>query len=104
LPLPLLLLTRLFAHERSDRVSHALELSAAYRGTALMLGDVVEADDAYTGAHSRNVVDLAVSVADRRGLDARSRQLAELTATHHDVGKIKIPKTIIHKEGPRTVE
>ncbi len=104
LPVPLLLLTRLFAHERSDRVSHALELSAAYRGTALLLGDVVEADDAYTGAHSRNVVDLAVAVADRLGLDARSRHLAELTALLHDVGKIKIPKAIINKEGPPTAE
>ena len=104
LPLPLLLLTRLFAHERSDRVSHALELSAAYRGTAFLLGDVVEADDAYTGTHSRNVVDLAVAVADHLGLDARSRHLAELTALLHDVGKIRIPKTIINKEGPLTAE
>ena len=104
LPLPLLLLTRLFAHERSDRVSHALELSAAYRGTAFLLGDVVEADDAYTGAHSRSVVDLAVAVADHLGLDARSRHLAELTALLHDVGKIRIPKTIINKEGPLTAE
>ena len=48
----------MFAHERADRVSQALELSAAYRGTAFLLGDVVEADDAYTGAHSRDVVEL----------------------------------------------
>jgi HD-GYP domain-containing protein (c-di-GMP phosphodiesterase class II) len=104
LPLPLLLLTRLFAHERSDRVSHALELSAAYRGTALLLGDVVEADDAYTGTHSRNVVDIAVAVADNLALDARSRHLTELTALLHDVGKIRIPKAIINKEGPLTAE
>jgi HD-GYP domain-containing protein (c-di-GMP phosphodiesterase class II) len=104
LPLPLLLLTRLFANERSDRVSHALELSAAYRGTALLLGDVVEADDAYTGAHSRNVVNLAVAVADHIALDARSRHLAELTALLHDVGKIRIPKTILNKKGPLTAE
>jgi HD-GYP domain-containing protein (c-di-GMP phosphodiesterase class II) len=104
LPLPLLLLTRLFAHERSDRVSHALELSAAYRGTAFLLGDVVEADDAYTGAHSRNVVELAVAVADHLRLDARSRHLTELTALLHDVGKIRVPKTIINKEGLLTAE
>jgi HD-GYP domain-containing protein (c-di-GMP phosphodiesterase class II) len=104
LPLPLLLLTRLFAHERTDRVSHALELSAAYRGTAFLLGDVVEADDEYTGAHSRDVVELSVGVADRLGLDARSRHLTELTALLHDVGKIRIPKTIINKPGPLTPE
>jgi HD-GYP domain-containing protein (c-di-GMP phosphodiesterase class II) len=104
LPLPLLLLTRLFAHERADRLSHALELSAAYRGTAFLLGDVVEADDAYTGAHSRDVVDLSVAVADHLHLDARSRHLTELTALLHDIGKIRIPNTIINKPGPLTTE
>jgi HD-GYP domain-containing protein (c-di-GMP phosphodiesterase class II) len=104
LPLPLLLLTRLFAHERADRLTQALELSAAYRGTALLLGDVVEADDAYTGAHSHDVVELSVGVADRLGLDARSRHLTELTALLHDVGKIKVPNAIINKNGPLTPE
>jgi HD-GYP domain-containing protein (c-di-GMP phosphodiesterase class II) len=102
LSLPLLLLTRLFAQERAERLSHTLELSTAYRGTAFLLGDVVEADDAYTGAHSRGVVDLAIAVADDLGLDARSRHLTELTALLHDVGKIGIPKTIINKKGPLT--
>jgi len=75
LPLSLLLITRLFARERADRLSNALELSAAYRGTAFLLGDVVEADDAYTGAHSRDVVELSVAVADKLGVNGRSRQL-----------------------------
>lgn len=102
LPLPLLLLTRLFAQERAERLSHTLELSAAYRGTAFLLGDVVEADDAYTGEHSRGVVELAIAVSDHLSLDARSRHLTELTALLHDVGKIKIPKAIINKTGPLT--
>jgi HD-GYP domain-containing protein (c-di-GMP phosphodiesterase class II) len=104
LALPLLLMTRLFARERTDRLSHALELSAAYRGTAFLLGDVVAADDAYTGAHSREVVRLTVGVSDYLGLDARSRHLAELTALLHDVGKITVPKEIINKAGPLTGE
>ena len=104
LPLPLLLLTRLFANERADRLSQTLELSAAYRGTAFLLGDVVQADDAYTGAHSRDVVELSVAVADHLGLDARARHLAELTALLHDVGKIKVPNGIINKTGPLTDE
>ena len=104
LPLPLLLLIRSFAHERADRLTQALELSAAYRGTALILGDVIEADDAYTGEHSREVVDLVVAVADHLRLDSRSKNLAELTALLHDVGKIKIPHEIINKNGPLTPE
>jgi HD-GYP domain-containing protein (c-di-GMP phosphodiesterase class II) len=104
LPLPLLLLARFFAKERVDRLSHALELSAAYRGTAFLLGNVVEADDAYTGEHSRDVVELTASVAEHLNLDSRLRHLAELTALLHDVGKIKIPNSIINKEGPLTEE
>jgi HD-GYP domain-containing protein (c-di-GMP phosphodiesterase class II) len=104
LPFPLLLLTRLFAKERAERLSHLLELSAAYRGTALLLGDVVEADDAYTGAHSRDVVELSVAVADSLGLDRRARHLTELTALLHDVGKIVIPDEVLNKEGPFTRE
>jgi HD-GYP domain-containing protein (c-di-GMP phosphodiesterase class II) len=102
LPIPLLLITRLSARERADRLSHLLELSAAYRGTAFLLGDVLEADDAYTGAHSRDVVELSLAVADRLGLVSRERKLTELTALLHDVGKISIPKEIINKNGPLT--
>jgi HD-GYP domain-containing protein (c-di-GMP phosphodiesterase class II) len=100
LVLPLLGLLAEFAHERRARMDHALELSHAYRGTALLLGDVVEADDAYTGSHSRDVVSLVLGVCDRLGLGARERRDAEFAALLHDVGKIKIPSEIINKPGP----
>ena len=97
LALPLLALLAEFAHERRARIDHALELSNAYRGTALLLGDVVEADDAYTGSHSRDVVSLVLAVCDGLGLNARERRDAEFAALLHDVGKIKIPSEIINK-------
>ena len=100
LVLPLVGLLRHFGHERRRRIDHALELSDAYRGTAFLLGDVVEADDAYTGSHSRHVVDLVLAVADELGLDADERRDAEFTALLHDVGKIRIPASIINKAGP----
>jgi HD-GYP domain-containing protein (c-di-GMP phosphodiesterase class II) len=97
LVLPLLALLAEFARERRARIDHALELGHAYRGTALLLGDVVEADDAYTGSHSRDVVSLVLDVCDRLRLDARERRDAEFAALLHDVGKIKIPSEIINK-------
>jgi HD-GYP domain-containing protein (c-di-GMP phosphodiesterase class II) len=100
LALPLVGLLSLFARERGQRIDAALELGHAYRGTALLLGDVVEADDAYTGEHSRDVVSLTVQVCERLGLDARQRRTAEFTALLHDVGKIRIPGEIINKAGP----
>ncbi|MFL6028740.1 MAG: HD-GYP domain-containing protein [Gaiellaceae bacterium] len=104
LVLPLLALLAEFARERRARIDHALELSHAYRGTALLLGDVVEADDAYTGSHSRDVVSLVLDVSDRLGLGSRERRDAEFAALLHDVGKIKIPGEIINKPGKLTDE
>ncbi len=100
LVLPLVGLLAIFARERSVGIDHALELSHAYRGTAFLLGDVVEADDAYTGTHSRDVLTLVLDVCDRLGLEARDRRDAEFAALLHDVGKIRIPDEIINKPGP----
>jgi HD-GYP domain-containing protein (c-di-GMP phosphodiesterase class II) len=98
--LPLVGLLAILAREREQRIDAALELGHAYRGTAFLLGDVVEADDAYTGEHSRDVVSLTLEVADRFGLSARERRNAEFVALLHDVGKIRIPASIINKAGP----
>jgi HD-GYP domain-containing protein (c-di-GMP phosphodiesterase class II) len=80
LVLPLAVLLRGFAADRRGRIEHALELSRTYRGTALLLGDVVEDDDAYTGEHTRGVVALALRVADRLGLGEEDRRLVEFGA------------------------
>jgi putative nucleotidyltransferase with HDIG domain len=102
LVLPLLGLLALFAQQRKIGIDRALELSHAYRGTAFLLGDVVEADDSYTGNHCKDVVDLVVAVAKRLGVDARGLRDAEFSALLHDVGKIRIPKELINKPGALT--
>jgi HD-GYP domain-containing protein (c-di-GMP phosphodiesterase class II) len=102
LALPLLGLIAIFAREREVRIDRTLELSNAYRGTAFLLGDVVEADNAYTGSHSRDVVQLVMGVCDRLDLDESTRQKAEFVALLHDIGKITIPSEIINKRGPLT--
>jgi putative nucleotidyltransferase with HDIG domain len=100
LVLPLVALFAAFAREREARIDHALELSQAYKGTALLLGDVIEADDQYTGDHTQDVVELTLLVADRLGVDDETRRGAEFGALLHDVGKIRIPDAIINKPGP----
>jgi putative nucleotidyltransferase with HDIG domain len=99
LVLPLLGLIAVFARERQARIEHALELGRAYRGTTLLLSDVLEADDEYTGSHSWGVVTLALRVADAMGLDAHQRRNVEFGALLHDIGKIAVPKEIINKPG-----
>jgi HD-GYP domain-containing protein (c-di-GMP phosphodiesterase class II) len=66
---------------------------------ALVLGDVVDADDGYTGEHSRGVVALALEVGERLGLDATQLPNLEFGALLHDVGKVAIPQEIINKPG-----
>ena len=100
LVMPLIGLLWLFARERSWRIDHAIELSGAYRGTALLLGNVLEYDHNYTGAHSRDVVELALAVGKRLALSPAQLRNLEFGALLHDVGKITVPKAIINKPGP----
>jgi putative nucleotidyltransferase with HDIG domain len=96
---PLLAVMAIFARERQARLSAIVDLMNAYHGTALVLADVVEADDSYTGQHSQTVVQLAGEVGPRMGLDADSFRNLEFGALLHDVGKVAIPKEIINKPG-----
>jgi HD-GYP domain-containing protein (c-di-GMP phosphodiesterase class II) len=99
LTLPLIAMLALLARERRQRLDFGLALSTAYRGTATLLGYVVETDDQYTGAHSRDVVDLSRSTAAALGLAASQRRAVEFAAMLHDVGKIYVPKEILNKPG-----
>jgi putative nucleotidyltransferase with HDIG domain len=95
--LPLLGVFAVFARERRARLESLVELKNAYHGTALVLGDVVEADDGYTGEHCKSVVALALQVGEHLGLAADRLRDLEFGALLHDVGKIAIPKDIINK-------
>jgi putative nucleotidyltransferase with HDIG domain len=100
---PLMGLLAVFARERRQRIEHALALSHAYRGTALLMSDLLEADDAYTGGeHSHGVVALALAVGDALGLEGRDRRNLEFGALLHDIGKIRVADEIINKPGKLT--
>jgi putative nucleotidyltransferase with HDIG domain len=96
---PLFGVLRWLSKERRARLEQLVELNDAYRGTALLLGDVVEADDSYTGEHCKDVVRLALDVARRLGLDLNKQRHVEFAALLHDVGKIAVPKDIVNKPG-----
>ncbi|HEX8741699.1 MAG TPA: HD-GYP domain-containing protein [Thermoleophilaceae bacterium] len=101
---PFFLLMQLFSDERRERYAAALELNQAYRGTVMVLSDVVEAEDNYTASHCRSVVELAAAVADELGMGYEKRQELEIAALLHDVGKIAIPNEILNKPAKLTDE
>jgi HD-GYP domain-containing protein (c-di-GMP phosphodiesterase class II) len=100
---PLVWLLQVFSEDRQERYAAALELHRAYRGTVMLLSDVIEYDDKYTAEHSRCVVDLVHAVADEMGIDTERRQELEFAALLHDIGKITIPKPILNKPSALTV-
>ena len=99
---PLVWLLEILSRDRRERYTAALELQRAYRGTVMLLADVVEFDDQYTADHSRSVVELVHATADELGVDRSRRQELEFAALLHDVGKIAIPKEILNKPAALT--
>ena len=93
-------LMQLFSQDRAERYSKSLELHRAYRGTVMLLSEVVEYDDPYTAHHSRSIVEMVDAVATEMELPESDRQSLEFAALLHDVGKIAIPKEILNKPGP----
>ncbi|MEJ7789552.1 MAG: HD-GYP domain-containing protein [Thermoleophilaceae bacterium] len=94
---PLVWLLDVFSRDREARYAATLELQRAYRGTVMLLSDVVEFEDPYTAQHSRSIVDLVQVVAEEMGFSQDKRQELEFGALLHDVGKIAIPKEILNK-------
>ena len=101
---PLFWLLQVFSRERAERYTAMVELNQAYRGTVMVLADVVEVEDDYTAHHCRSVVEIATAVADELGLGYEEKQELEIAALLHDVGKIRIPTEILNKPSRLTDE
>jgi HD-GYP domain-containing protein (c-di-GMP phosphodiesterase class II) len=86
------------------RAELAAEVEATVTNTLGTLIDVLEAKDAYTAQHARDVVDLSERVARRLGVGDRELRDVHYTAILHDIGKIAIPSEILRKPGKLTFE
>ncbi len=83
-----------FEHEeRAQRI---------YRETLASLSNALEAKDAVTSHHTEEVVRLAVAVAAELGLDLEAVRNVELGAVLHDIGKVRVPESILNKPGKLT--
>jgi hypothetical protein len=87
--------------QQLERIAHDMELQAA-AGSALITA--LGARDAYTADHSRAVVDHAVAVARRLGLNEAEVTNVKHVALLHDIGKLSVPDAILTKAGPLTDE
>jgi putative nucleotidyltransferase with HDIG domain len=79
---------------------HAENAQQLYRETLASLSNALEAKDQYTSEHTEEVVRLAVSVAAELDLELELVRHVELGAVLHDIGKVRVPESILNKSGP----
>ncbi len=65
----------------------------------LTLAKVFDARDPYVGGHAAQVAAYAVAIAKELGLPAEHVQIIQQCGYLHDIGKIAIPESILHKPG-----
>ena len=65
---------------------------------------VADTHDGKTSAHAHRLVTLTEATARRLGRSEEEIHLVRLAALFHDLGKIGIPDSILHKQGPLTEE
>jgi HD-GYP domain-containing protein (c-di-GMP phosphodiesterase class II) len=77
-------------------------LDAGLRIQAERLGGMLDRRDDYTASHSEAIVTTARAVGKRFGLPPAALAEIELAALLHDIGKVRVPDSILNKPGPLT--
>ncbi|RMF48653.1 MAG: GAF domain-containing protein [Anaerolineae bacterium] len=80
------------------------ELRIAYDATIEGWAKALELRDNETKGHSDRVTDMTVQLAGLMGFDAEQLTYVRWGALLHDIGKMGIPDSILHKPGPLTDE
>ncbi|EMW0564844.1 TPA: HD domain-containing protein [Vibrio parahaemolyticus] len=65
----------------------------------LFLARIVDAKSPFTYQHSQKVAELARYLASKLGLDEHDQEMLFIAGLVHDIGKLKTPDEILHKEG-----
>lgn len=86
---------------QQDRLSaYAAELEDAYVSTVKVLSAAIDARDPYTLGHSTRVAELARKIGESLGFSHEELEDLEVASLFHDVGKLKTPDALLHKDGP----
>jgi putative nucleotidyltransferase with HDIG domain len=86
---------------RELRVSRA-RLAEAYEATLEGWARALDLRDRETEGHTRRVTEMAVALAASMGLDEDALLHLRRGALLHDIGKMGVPDSILHKPGPLT--
>ncbi len=73
-----------------------------FYSTIMVLADLVEVRDTYTGGHTRRVTEYSFLLATQLDIPAKELHLIRMGTPLHDIGKIGIPDDILNKPGKLT--
>jgi putative two-component system response regulator len=76
-----------------------LEIQEMLHGSICSMALMVEIRDPYTAGHQQRVAQLACAIAAKMGLSARVIEGIRIAGILHDVGKIRIPVSILNRTG-----
>jgi len=89
--------------EKTEQLRAAFEeLEITYNQTLIALTTALDARDRETEGHSVRVTRMSMILAEKLGLSDKQLKLLERGALLHDIGKIGISDTILHKPGKLT--
>ncbi len=91
----------------NDWIAEGAEQQLDYKllkNLAIMFANVVDAKSEFTSEHTYGVAALARFIAQLYGLDEAGQNKVELAAFFHDLGKLRVPDEILHKNGKLTEE
>ena len=77
----------------------AAALEAAYLAVVREWGREIESSDRYIFGHCERVAGMAVAVGRALGFDEREERALLLGGYLHDVGKVRVPREILNKQG-----
>ena len=80
------------------------EQQKVYMNTIHALVSAIEASDSYTRGHSERVTRYSLELAKKLGLPSERMKIIERAAILHDIGKIGIDLSLLHKEGKLSPE
>ncbi len=95
-------MARIITSQKNTLQKYTKEIEVSFVSTIRVLSAAIDARDRCTLGHSERVAHLSILLGKRLGLTKGELKDLEISCLFHDVGKIKTPDHILHKNGPLT--
>jgi len=97
-------MTEQITRQQTKLSASAADLEESYVSTVKVLSAAIDARDPYTLGHSTRVAKFARKIGEAFGFTHEELEDLEVASLFHDVGKLKTPDALLHKDGPLDAE